>query len=77
MAVEAGEVLVVANSLQHDIEPANLRNMNNVWVSRHEKSIIGTPAELKEKRMWTWRFETLRDLADAIDQEVREAHHAI
>lgn len=75
-AVEAGEVLVVANSLQHDIEPANLHNINSVWISRHEKSIIGTNAELKEKGMWTWRFETLRDLADAVDQEVRESRDA-
>ncbi|OAX34315.1 hypothetical protein K503DRAFT_455826 [Rhizopogon vinicolor AM-OR11-026] len=28
-AVEPDEVLVVANSLQHDIEPANLHNINN------------------------------------------------
>lgn len=74
LAVEADEVLVVANSLQHDIEPANLRNMNSVWISRYERNIIGSKADLKEKGIWTWRFETLRDLADAVDKEVREAH---
>jgi FMN phosphatase YigB (HAD superfamily) len=73
-AVETDEVLVVANSLQHDIEPANLRNMNSVWISRYERNIIGSKADLKEKGIWTWRFETLRDLADAVDKEVREAH---
>ncbi|KAJ8592971.1 HAD-like protein [Rhizopogon salebrosus TDB-379] len=75
-AVEAGEVLVVANSLQHDIEPANLHNISSAWISRHEKNIIGATADLKEKGMWTWRFETLCDLADAVDKEVREAHGA-
>jgi FMN phosphatase YigB (HAD superfamily) len=72
-AVEAHEVLVVANSLLHDIEPANLHNLNSVWISRHEKNIIGTKPDLKERGMWTWRFETLGDLADAVDQEVKEA----
>jgi FMN phosphatase YigB (HAD superfamily) len=75
-AVEAREVLVVANSLMHDIEPANLRNLNSVWVSRHEKNVIGTKPDLKERSVWTWRFETLGDLADAVDQEVKEAHGA-
>ncbi|KAG2109843.1 HAD-like protein [Suillus discolor] len=71
-AVEACEVLVVANSLLHDIEPANLHNLNSVWISRHEKNIIGTKPDLKERGAWTWRFETLGDLADAVDQEVKE-----
>ncbi|KAG2156773.1 haloacid dehalogenase [Suillus bovinus] len=71
-AVEEREVLVVANSLLHDIEPANLHNLNSVWISRHEKNIIGTNPDLKERGVWTWRFETLGDLADAVDQEVEE-----
>lgn len=75
-AVEAHEVLVVANSLLHDIEPANLHNLNSVWISRHDKNIIGTNPELKERGMWTWRFETLGDLADAVDKEVKEARGA-
>ncbi|KAG1876292.1 HAD-like protein [Suillus subluteus] len=75
-AVEAHEVLVVANSLLHDIEPANLHNLDSVWISRHEKNIIGTKPDLKERGMWTWRFETLGDLADAVDQEVKEARGA-
>lgn len=75
-AVEAREVLVVANSLLHDIEPANLHNLNSVWISRHEKNIIGTRPDLKERGMWIWRFETLGDLADAVDQEVKEARGA-
>ncbi|KAG1745253.1 haloacid dehalogenase [Suillus lakei] len=69
-AVEAHEVLVVANSLLHDIEPANLHNLNSVWISRHEKNIIGAKPDLKERGVWTWRFETLGDLADAVDQEI-------
>ncbi|KAG1816903.1 HAD-like domain-containing protein [Suillus variegatus] len=71
-AVEAREVLVVANSLLHDIEPANLHNLNSVWISRYEKNIIGTNPDLKERGAWKWRFETLGDLADAVDQEVKE-----
>lgn len=74
--VEAREVLVVANSLLHDIEPANLHSLNSVWISRHEKNIIGSKSELKERGTWTWRFETLSDLADAVDQEVKEARGA-
>ncbi|KAG2142484.1 haloacid dehalogenase [Suillus clintonianus] len=76
-AVEAREVLVVANSLQHDIEPANLHNLNSVWISRHEKNIIGAKADVKERGLWTWRFETLGDLADAVDQEVQGTRDAI
>lgn len=72
LAVEACEVLVVANSLLHDIEPANLHNLNSVWISRHEKNIIGTNPDLKERGAWKWRFETLGDLADAVDQEAKE-----
>ncbi|KAG1823547.1 HAD-like domain-containing protein [Suillus subaureus] len=74
--VGAREVLVVANSLLHDIEPANLHSLNSVWISRHEKNIIGSKSELKERGTWTWRFETLGDLADAVDQEVKEARGA-
>ncbi|KAG1736100.1 haloacid dehalogenase [Suillus paluster] len=76
-AVESHDVLVVANSLLHDIEPANLRNLNSVWISRHEKNSIGARADMKEQGLWTWRFETLGDLADAVDQEVKEAGGAL
>ncbi|KAG1776331.1 hypothetical protein EV702DRAFT_1229693 [Suillus placidus] len=48
-------------------------NLDSVWISRHEKNIIGTNPGLKERGVWTWRFETLGDLADAVDQEVKEA----
>lgn len=75
-AIEAREVLVVANSLLHDIEPANIHNLNSVWISRHEKNTVGTKPDLKERSLWTWRFETLGDLADAVDQEVKEARGA-
>lgn len=41
-AVEACEVLVlVANSLLRDIEPADLHNLNSVWISRHDQPRFG------------------------------------
>lgn len=81
--VDKSHVLIVANSLRHDILPSMQEGLRNVWISRHGVNIIGTRgASLDDIRVtqeeglasgrhpYTWRFETLGGLADAVDAEI-------
>ncbi|KAG6377630.1 haloacid dehalogenase [Boletus reticuloceps] len=80
--VDASEVLVVANSLRHDIIPAMQHKLRSVWISRHRVNLIGNESNVTlhfsdqegatagGKHPYTWRYETLGRMADAVEGEV-------
>jgi len=65
------KVLVVAQSLFHDIEPASKLGIRSVWIDRQGASMGFL--EGKESSNWTWRFESLGELAEAVEQETARA----
>jgi len=82
--VDASGVLVVANSIRHDIIPAMQHKLRSVWISRHGVNSIGSEggvalhysdkegATVDGKYTYTWRYETLGGMADAVEGEVEK-----
>ncbi|KAH7887081.1 haloacid dehalogenase [Phlebopus sp. FC_14] len=80
--VEPSQVLVVANSIRHDILPSLQRGLRNVWISRYGVNYVGNKGGSLEVGItekggaadgrfpYTWRFETLEHVADTVEQEV-------
>ncbi|TRM63662.1 HAD-like domain-containing protein [Schizophyllum amplum] len=61
--------MVVANGLPSDIAPAHHFGMNSVWIDRdHPGDDIA--AEQIGGKKWTWKFNSLAELADAVDEEI-------
>jgi FMN phosphatase YigB (HAD superfamily) len=65
--VEKEEVLVVAQSLYHDIEPSSALGVRSVWIDRQGASMGLETA--KEAPKWSRRFETLGEMAAAVEAE--------
>ncbi|KAG8216671.1 HAD-like protein [Butyriboletus roseoflavus] len=82
--VDASRVLVVANSIHHDIIPAMQRKLHSVWISRHGVNFIGSESSVTVYHSdregatvdggcpYTWRYETLGRMADAVEEEVQK-----
>lgn len=65
------KVMSVAQSLQHDHEPASQLGMRSVWIDRQEAVTCNvSPGGPEAKPKWTWRFETLGEMADAVEREL-------
>ncbi|KAH7923428.1 HAD-like protein [Leucogyrophana mollusca] len=71
--IQDAQVLVVANSLFHDIRPANARGLRSVWI-RRPGSVVGVEPlggdsllGAGESHPWTWAFDTMSDFADAVE----------
>jgi len=65
------KVLSVAQSLRHDIEPANSLGLHTVWIDRQSAVTCNEAGEGKPGwGKWTWRFETLGAMADTVEKEV-------
>ena len=67
LGVRRGEVLVVAVSVTHDIQPAREMGLGTAWIARRG-SVIGWDEE--EGRRATWTFGTLGEMAEAVEREV-------
>lgn len=64
------KVLVVAQSLPHDHEPAHELGIQSVWIDRQSAVTCNeTPGGPGASKKWTWRFETLGEMADAVERE--------
>lgn len=61
------KVLSVAQSLVHDHEPVHQLGLNSVWIDRQIAVTCREPPEGVQR--WTWRFETLREMAEAVAKE--------
>ena len=62
------KVLSVAQSLTHDHEPASRLGLKSVWIDRQSAVTCNETPGVEKK--WTWRFETLAEMADAVEKEL-------
>ncbi|KAJ7267456.1 HAD-like protein [Mycena rebaudengoi] len=60
-------LLVVAQSLYHDIDPSSQLGLSGVWIDRQGAS-MGLES-IGEEPKWRRRFETLGEMAAAVEQE--------
>ncbi|KAI5459305.1 HAD-like domain-containing protein [Mariannaea sp. PMI_226] len=63
--VKKSEVLQTAQSQFHDHHPAKKMGIKSSWIER-PGSIMGNTDDL----IYNWRFETLKDMADALEAEL-------
>ncbi|KAL8679482.1 MAG: hypothetical protein Q9186_004258 [Xanthomendoza sp. 1 TL-2023] len=68
--VERGQVLQTAQSQFHDHFPAKGVGVRSVWIVR-PGAVMGGLGE-KGGEVWDWRFDTLGEMADAVEREVME-----
>jgi hypothetical protein len=61
------KVLVVAQSLTHDHEPAHQLGLTSVWIDRQGAVTCREPPMGVQR--WRWKFETLGLMADAVAKE--------
>ncbi|KAF9445541.1 haloacid dehalogenase [Macrolepiota fuliginosa MF-IS2] len=61
------KVLIVAQSLEHDHEPAHRLGLTSVWIDRQEAVTCKNVPEGTKR--WTWKFETLGEMAEAVSRE--------
>ncbi|KAK7052303.1 HAD-like domain-containing protein [Favolaschia claudopus] len=65
------QVLVVAQSLYHDVEPSSKLDVHSVWINR-QGACMGLET-LGESPKWLKSFETLGEMAEAVKAEKPEA----
>ncbi|KAF2027965.1 HAD-like protein [Setomelanomma holmii] len=65
--VEKYEVLQTAQSQFHDHHPAKEMGIESSWIYR-PGAIMGN----RDDPVWNWKFDTLADMADAVEKEVAE-----
>lgn len=61
-------VLIVAQSLTHDIVPATKLDLKSVWIDR-KGAAMGLDQSAGAAK-WGWKFETLGEMAEAVEKEV-------
>ncbi|KAJ7705368.1 HAD-like protein [Mycena rosella] len=63
------EVLVVAQSLYHDVDPSSALGVRSVWIDRQGATMgVETAAEAPK---YLKRFETLGEMAEAVEAEAK------
>lgn len=67
------QVLIVAQSLTHDHEPARRLGVRSVWIDRKDATLRPEGIDDDKDPVWKWRFETLGDMAQAVKEELRGA----
>lgn len=66
LGISKERVLVTAQSQFHDHHPAKKLGLKSVWIERS-----GGPVENKAREMHDWKFDTLGQMADALEQELK------
>ena len=61
--------LIVANGLPGNIAPAPELGVKSVFIDRNHLGDEKAASKIGGKK-WTWKFDTLGELADAVEQEV-------
>ncbi|KAJ3511994.1 hypothetical protein NLJ89_g3775 [Agrocybe chaxingu] len=65
------KVMSVAQSLVHDHEAASQIGLRSVWIDRQSAVTCNvTPGGPGARDKWSWRSETLGELADAVEKEI-------
>ncbi|KAF2629465.1 HAD-like protein [Macroventuria anomochaeta] len=65
--IEKEQVLQTAQSQFHDHHPAKEMGIKSAWIYR-PNAVMGN----RKDPVWTWKFDTLGDMADAVDRELAE-----
>jgi FMN phosphatase YigB (HAD superfamily) len=65
--VEKEEVLQTAQSQYHDHHPAKDMGIKSCWIYRP-----GATMGNRDDPVWNWKFDTLADMADAVEKELTE-----
>ena len=65
--VEKNEVLQTAQSQYHDHHPAKDMGIKSSWIYRP-----GATMGNRDDPVWNWKFDTLADMADAVERELAE-----
>jgi len=63
--IAKGEVLQTAQSQFHDHQPAKKMGIASVWIAR-----AGAKMGNRDEEIYDWKFETLGEMADAVDKEL-------
>ena len=66
--VEREQILQTAQSQFHDHHPARKMGIRSVWIER------GGTMGNRQEEIYDWRFETLGDMADAVERELGGSH---
>ncbi len=70
LGVEKNEVLHTAHSLRADHVPSKEMGLTSAWIRRDESTGPGSKmGEVKDKVAFTWQFNTMGEMADAVEQE--------
>ncbi|RFU35966.1 hypothetical protein B7463_g306, partial [Scytalidium lignicola] len=70
LGIEKAQILHTAQSLTADHVPAKTMEMTSVWIDRdNEEDVL---EKLRDKVDFTWRFETLGEMAAAVEEAFRE-----
>ncbi|RDB30846.1 hypothetical protein Hypma_005912 [Hypsizygus marmoreus] len=64
--------LIVAQSLYHDHEPAKRLGVRSVWIDRQGAVMIPPEPLSPNEAGYSWRFETLEEMARAVEKELEE-----
>ncbi|KDR80283.1 hypothetical protein GALMADRAFT_223170 [Galerina marginata CBS 339.88] len=65
------KALSVAQSITHDHVATHRLGMRSVWIDRQSAVTCNeNPEGSDTPEKWTWRFETLGEMADAVDKEL-------
>ena len=62
--IEKAQILQTAQSQSHDHSPASELGIKSVWIAR-SGSVMGHTTE----EIYDWKFDTLGEMADAVDKE--------
>jgi 2-haloalkanoic acid dehalogenase type II len=65
--IEKKEVLQTAQSQYHDHHPAKDMEIKSCWIYRP-----GATMGNRDDPVWNWKFDTLADMADAVEKELAE-----
>ena len=68
--IEKGQILKTAQSQHHDHTPASKLGIKSVWIAR-SGAVMGYGGKDSEA-IYDWKFETLGQMADAVDKEKEE-----
>lgn len=70
LGVERKEVLHTAHGLRADHVPSKEMGLTSAWIQRGESTGPGSRMEeVKDKVAFTWQFNTMGEMADAVEQE--------
>lgn len=70
LGVEKEQILHTAQSLTYDHVPAKSLSITSAWVDRYND--VETLEKVKDSVDYTWRFKSLGDMADAVEEAFRE-----